>query len=83
MCPYNDGIIAVEVLERMPIFVSHFTTVVIAVDRYVTIVHPYKYETQLMDVLVKWLIVAAWLVAGLLAGIIMYVIGIFHRKLGN
>lgn len=54
--------------SKAPVYISSLHLIVVAVDRYVAIVHPFSYEDRLTDGVVRAMLAAAWTV-GLLLGI--------------
>jgi hypothetical protein len=74
-CRYNIANVATRWLFMLPPYAASFNLIVVAVDRYVAVVHPLQYETKMTDRVVNWMIAIAWF-AGLMCamGNVMWLI---------
>jgi 7 transmembrane receptor (rhodopsin family) len=42
---------------------TSFNLIIVAIDRYVAVIHPMQYETKMTDAVVNWVIAIVWLVS--------------------
>jgi hypothetical protein len=59
-CRYNVANVATRWLFMFPPYAASFSLIVVAVDRYVAVVHPLQYEVKMTDRVVHWMIAVAW-----------------------
>jgi hypothetical protein len=67
-CKHRVLISLIGSFYAMPSYATALHLIVICVDQYVAIVHPFLYETKLTDRVIVMMIGAAWVVGALLGG---------------
>jgi 7 transmembrane receptor (rhodopsin family) len=66
-CSYNVANVATRWMFMLPPFATSCNLIIVAIDRYVAIIHPLQYETKMTDAVVNWMIAGAWLFSFALA----------------
>jgi len=66
-CHYNVLITANAPIFKIVTYVSVYHLILVSIERYVAIAHPFKYETKFTDRTLKWAIAATW-AAGIILG---------------
>ena len=66
-CGYRVSQVLIIALLNLPPYASCFNLIVVAIDRYVAIVHPLEYEMRMTDTVVNCMIAATWLLSFLCA----------------
>ena len=62
-CAYRVSRVMMLILTNSPTYASCFNLIIVAIDRYVAIVHPLKYEMRMTDTVISCMIAAAWLIS--------------------